>query len=183
MIMSKKYNSLFPSLLLAATLATGFGTLWFLLAIWIGTSLLQAWPGERKPLRESIVVTADGTPLIESIPLDNLSLVTYRDLSGNEHDVVERKDQIPGVYLNGKHETGRSFRSRPVWQQRIKVYMNEREPAALWYFVHDGGPQGSGYFVGYERVSNRMIGYIGLSGFRADPVPPDDRIPVGVELI
>jgi hypothetical protein len=56
--------------------------------------------------------------------------------------------------------------------------MDEREPAAIWYFLHDGRPDGSGYFVGYERVSNRIIGYIGVSGFRADPVPPDDRIPV-----
>ena len=49
--------------------------------------------------------------------------------------------------------------------------MNEREPSVNWFFVHDGKPEGAGYFVGYERVSNRRVGFIGLSGFRSDPVP------------
>jgi hypothetical protein len=183
MTMNMKHDSLFRPLLHAATLATGFGTIWFLLAVWIGSSLREAWPGDRRPVRERLVVTADGTPLIESVPLDNLSLVTYRDLDGNEHDMVESKNQIPAVYLYGRRETRFPFPSQPSWQQRIKVFINEREPAALWYFVHDGRPQGSGYFVGYERISNRVIGYIGLSGFRPVLVPPDDRIPVNSDLI
>ena len=61
--------------------------------------------------------------------------------------------------------------------------MNEREPTVNWFFVHDGKPDGAGYFVGYERVSNRRVGFIGLSGFRADPVPADEWIPVRGELI
>src|SRR5262249_5920964 len=61
--------------------------------------------------------------------------------------------------------------------------MNEREPTEVWYFVHDGKDEGSGYFVGYERTSNRLIGYIGLSGFRAQPIPPGEQIPVRGEVI
>ena len=44
--------------------------------------------------------------------------------------------------------------------------------------MHDDDWPGSGYFVGYERASNRLIGYIGLAGFRAQPVPPGEFIPV-----
>ena len=123
--------------------------------------------GRNRPSYERLVVTADGTPLIESVPADNLSQVTYRDLNGQVHEAPERDDQLPAVYLFGEHEGNRSSLSRELgWQQRIKVFLDEREPAAIWYFVHDGKPDGSGYFVGYERVSNRRIGYIGLSGFR-----------------
>ena len=61
--------------------------------------------------------------------------------------------------------------------------MNEREPAVNWFFVHDGKPQGSGYFVGYERVSNRLVGFIGLAGSRSHSVPAGERIPVRGEQI
>ena len=49
--------------------------------------------------------------------------------------------------------------------------MDERDPSVTWFFVHDGQPQGAGYFVGYERVSNRRVGFIGLAGFRSHSVP------------
>ena len=61
--------------------------------------------------------------------------------------------------------------------------MNEREPAVNWFFVHDGKPQGSGYFVGYESVSNRLVGFIGLAGSRSHSVPAGERIPVRSELV
>lgn len=183
MIMVARKNSLLRQLLLAATLAIGFATLWGVLVIWLGTSIHEAWSGRSRHPRETLVVTKDGTLLIQSMSLDNLRLVTYRDLNGREHDDAEDKDQLPAVTLSGERGTGVSFLSQPGWQQRIKIFRDEREPTAAWYFVHDGKPQGSGYFVGYERVSNRLIGSIGLAGFRAQTVPPDERIPVRGELI
>ena len=56
--------------------------------------------------------------------------------------------------------------------------MNEREPTVNWFFVHDGKPDGAGYFAAYERTSNRRVGFIGMSGFRKGPVPAADWIPV-----
>jgi hypothetical protein len=64
------------------------------------------------------------------------------------------------------------------WGQRIKVFTDERERTANWYFVHDGKRQGAGYFVGYESISNRLIGYIGLSGIRPRIPTTDEWIPV-----
>ena len=31
------------------------------------------------------------------------------------------------------------------------VFVNEQEPTVNWFFVHDGKPDGAGYFVAYER--------------------------------
>ena len=59
--------------------------------------------------------------------------------------------------------------------------MNEREPSVNWYFVHNGKPDGAGYFVGYERRAIGGSGSLGMSGFRADPVPAADWIPVSGE--
>jgi hypothetical protein len=69
-------------LLLAATLATGFGTVWFVLVTWLGGSIEELWRGTRRPPSEYLVVRSDGTPLIASVPRTNLSLTTYRDLNG-----------------------------------------------------------------------------------------------------
>jgi hypothetical protein len=160
-------------ILAATTLAAGFGALWSVLAAWLGTSILQARPGVAKTRREMLVVTANGTPLIQDYPLDNLSLMTYRELDGRPHDPVDRSDNIQGSYLYGERHGVRSD-----WPGRIGLFMDERDPAAAWYFVLDGTPQGSGYFVGYERSSNRLIGYIGLSNFSERPIPPSERFPV-----
>ena len=181
--MNNRETSLMCRFLAAVTLAVGFGTVWFVLLLWIGISTLEAWPGQNPRRWEALVVTTDGTPLVQSRTFDNLSLVTYRDRNGRENDAVDQSDQVPAMSLRGEPGNASPFFSRPGWPRRIKVFMDEREPASVWYFVHDGSLQGSGYFVGYERVSNRLIGFIGLSGFRARPIPPDERVPVRGELV
>ncbi|MGC8639666.1 MAG: hypothetical protein ACP5XB_07275 [Isosphaeraceae bacterium] len=180
--MSTRKSSLPRSFLLALTLAFGFGTAWFLLAIWLGETTLKAWSGANRAPYEFLEVAADGTPLIRSVRNDNLYQVTFRDLSGQLHEGVKQEDLLPATQLRGE----RSWRpplAQMNWNQRIKMFMDERQPTAIWYFVHDGKEDGSGYFVGYERESKRKIGYIGLSGFRSRPVPSEDRIPVRGELI
>jgi hypothetical protein len=183
MIMNTHKSSPLRPPLAAATLAAGFGTVWFALVTWLGVSILEAFPRTSQPRQESLVVATDATPVIQSFPLDNLSRVTYRGLDGQERDALERKDQIAGVRLSGEPATGGAAPARSSWDNRMKVFMDEREPSAIWYFIHDGEPQGSAYFVGYERISNRLIGYIGLSGFRTDPVPASERVPVRGELM
>jgi hypothetical protein len=177
--------SLLRKLLWAATLATGFGTLRVALVLWLGTSIQEAWQGGRRtwPAREDLVVRSDGTPLIESIPWENLSLTTYRDLSGRVQDAPDRDDQLPAVYMSGEHRTPDFFSWPLGWEQRLKAFIDEREPTVNWFFVHDGKLQGAGYFVGYERVSNRRVGFIGLSGFRTHSVPAAEWVPVRGELI
>jgi hypothetical protein len=182
MIMVTRKTSLLRPFLLASTLAAGFGTLWFVLVIWIGTSIHESWPGKSRVYPEFFVVTADGTPLVQSYTGGGPTGVILRDLNGREHSGVEGKDQLPAVSLHGEYVTPASFLSEVSWNSRIRVFLDEREPTAVWYFVHDGKPQGSGYFVGYERTGSRLIGFIGLSGFRAQSVPPDERIPVRGEL-
>jgi hypothetical protein len=183
MIMVARKFSLLRQLLLAATLGMGFGTLWFMLVLWLGTSMEEAWMGGNRPPREDLVVSSDGTPLIVTYPHKNLSLATYRDLNGRVHDALKANETLSTMYLSGEHWTSGFFSSRPGWEHRLQVFMDEREPTVNWFFVHDGKPQGSGYFVGYEKESNHRVGFIGLSGFRSHSVPAGERIPVRGELI
>ena len=48
--------------------------------------------------------------------------------------------------------------------------------------MHDGKADGAGYFVGYESKSRRRVGFIGLSGFRPEPLPIEQLIPVRGQL-
>ncbi len=175
--------SLLRQLAWAATLATGFGTLWFVVVLWLGTSIQEAWQGGHRPPQESLVVRSDGTLLIKSFRVDNPYLgATYRDLKGNVQEAPDRDDELPAVSMSGEPpRTGFAF-SQLGWASRLMSFGNEREPTINWFFVHDGKPDGTGYFVAYERTSNRRVGFLGMSGFRADPVPAADWIPVRGEL-
>jgi hypothetical protein len=170
--------SLLRQLAWAGTLAIGFGTLWPILSLWLTTSIQEAGQGGNRLRQESLNVWSDGAPLIRSVPLDNLSHTTYRDLNGQPHHVPDGRDILTPVYMPGEHEKPVFFSEFREWQQRLKVFVDQQEPTVFWYFVHDGKPKGAGYFVGYERTNNRRIGFIGLSGFCADPVPSGQQVPV-----
>ena len=91
MIMIARKFSLLRQLAWAATLATGFGTLWFMLVVWLGTSIQRGLAGRGiGSLSKRLVVRSDGTPLIQSIPHDNLSL---DDLSRPERPCAGRSGQ------------------------------------------------------------------------------------------
>jgi len=183
--MNDPKSRLFRPLLWAATLAIGFGTFWALLVVWPATAI----EGARQVAQgdtvfwEQLVVRSDGTPLIESTPRANRSHSTYRDLSGRAQEAPDGSDLLPGLSMRGEHGKPGFFSGQPGWGQRLKLFVNVQDPVVLWYFVHDGKLEGAGYFVGYERESNRRVGFIGLLGFRSHPVPIDEWIPVRTPLL
>jgi hypothetical protein len=181
-MITRKISPLRP-FLMAVTLATGFGTLWFALAVWLGTSIDEAWRGGNRPPREQFVVGSDGTPLIMTYPQDIRSPASFRDLNGRDHHLADRDEMLPAVYLAGEQATLSFYNSPLGWEHRLKEFVDEQDLTVNWFFVHDGKPQGAGYFVGYERVTNRLAGFIGLSGFRSHAMPASEWIPVRGELI
>jgi hypothetical protein len=178
--------SLLRQLAWATTLAIGFGAVWSILAIWIAYAIQDARQGPREtwPPRELFAVKHDGTVLIQNMPWDPYAQNTYRDLKGATQVLNPDRDHlIPAVYMAGQQGTPGEFSWHPAWHQRLMMFINEREPAVNWYFVHNGKLEGAGYFVGYERESNRRVGFIGLFGSRSDPVPIDQWIPVRGTLV
>ena len=181
--MSDRKSSFFRPLLWAVTLAIGFGTVWTLAGVWLFAAIDSARQGREGDAYEQLVVRSDGTPLIESTPRDNLSQSTYRDLGGRAEEPPDQSHMLPQVPMAGEHGKPGFFAGQPGWEHRLKYFVNEQEPTVHWYFVHDGKPEGAGYFVGYERESNRRVGFIGLLGLRSQTVPVDEWIPVRNPLI
>ena len=138
--MTKRNIAIVRELMLAATLAAGVGTLWCLFVVWVGAAIQSVWEGgqETWPPREELVVKSNGTPLIRSTPFHNLSLLSFRDLSGRPEDDPGPDGVRPGLTMAGELPDVDSFWSDGGWEQRLKVFINEREPAIDWFFVHDG---------------------------------------------
>jgi hypothetical protein len=178
MIMIARRFSLLRQLAWAATLAVGFGTLWFVVVSLLATWFREAWQGGNWPPQQLLLVRSDGTLLIQSIPHENRTEATLRDLNGRIHEDTGGNNWLPPVDVTGEDPKTGYLSPRSGWDSRLKPFVDEQEPTVNWFFVHDGKPEGAGYFVGYERTSNRRIGFLGMSAFRTDPAPPADWIPV-----
>jgi hypothetical protein len=175
-------SSLVRQLAWALTLATAFGTVWLVLVLWLITSILGPGPGGRRnwPEREYLVARSDGTVLISLTKWDKFSQgdISYRDLKGDAQKSPERSELLPAITIAGEYPRADDVADEPGWEGRLRHFVDDRDPNANWFFVHDGKADGAGYFVGYRRDSRRRIGFIGLSGARPEPVPETDKIPV-----
>ncbi len=180
--MKPKKLLLFRQLISAATLALGSGTLWLLLAFLLGGFALEAWrgPDVKWPDREELAIKRDGTPLIKSSPRGYPSQETYRDLDG--HPQPKHGELLDGTYMAGVWLPNSWF-SELDWQSRLKPIVDPAQPSVVWYFRHDGALEGSGYFAGFDRPTNRLLGFIGVSGFRSNRPPPAEQFPVQLDLM
>jgi hypothetical protein len=167
-------NGFLPPLTLAGLLALGFMVVWMLFSEWILGVCLYVAGSERAT--ERLIFLLDGTPLVEVDGGDDRRNCTYRDLEGTP---VPRPANEGGGWLRGTELLARHDfdGARPVGCMRS--FADGRTPAGFWYYIGEGGRQGTGYFVAYDSQSKTLIGYLGTAGFRADPVPPGERFPAG----
>ena len=165
-------------LLLAATISLGFGTIWLVLALFLGTLALEAWqqPDVKWPPREELVVKRDGTPLIKSSPRGVPSQQSYRGLDDQPEPKHGRL--LDAVYLTGGGWVRPSWYSELDWQFRLKPFVDPAHSEVVWYFLHNGAPEGVGYFAGFDRRTSRPVGFIGESGFRSSRPPPPEQFAV-----
>jgi hypothetical protein len=188
--MNRKPISVLRRLIQALILAAGFAILWFVLVNVVGESFTVGGTGSPDwPPRENLVVRSDGTPLIGSTPR-GISNASYRELNGRAVGDTENFSLVdPAWMANLSHSSEFVlFNSLfdfglPGWENRLKLFVDDQHRGVNWFFVHDGKADGTGYFVGYERADNRIVGYIGRSGFARGLVLPGDRFPVRVELM
>ena len=159
---------------LALVLALGIATFWGMMGSWIVGIVDQEYRSEGP--RYNVVVCGDGTPV-----LHKQGTMDYFSLEG---EPIERFASLRGARLWHGRNSG-SF-GRPEWSRRVCEFRVNTggtvKPGqtAIWHFVHDGLEQGSGYFVGYELLGNRRIGYLGTRGFSDEKPSRDARFAMGL---
>jgi len=152
---------------LAGLLALGFAVCWMILASLLVFGVFRT-PAERVGA-EQLVIARDGQPLVQatgSTGIGQTWTVNYRTLEGEE--VEENPTQR---WLQGGYFYDPSLRTQPPlrgipWQQRVAKFEVDGRPLTAWYFVHDGHPQGTGYFEGYDDARRTRVGFIGRNGLQ-----------------
>lgn len=153
-------RSWFQSLLMFAWLTIGYGLIQFIVAMWAGSILERIFPSTTP--NESIVITNEGDALIQSYAL-NYTSVQIRRLDGSA--VTERTglgktfvQPTSYIYLTPNQ-------NYVTWNSRMTGFYDYQKPSTYWYFVVPPDRQQTAFLVGFDRLSQRRVGYIGLDGF------------------
>jgi hypothetical protein len=166
-------TALVQKLLLAGWLTLGTVVVWLLLAMMALGFVEKTTFSSR--VDEQVRFRADGTPTIVTLHFDGPTL-EWRTLDGRTLTVPDDEPPPPVVSLEGPAGVIRFGEGN--WSQRAVPFVDNGALRPNWYFIHDGEPAGSGYFIGYDRLVKRAIGYIGRGGFRSDPPPSDEQFVV-----
>ncbi len=152
-------NGLFQPLILALVLASGFAVVWGVVGLWaveVGEYVLLV-----DTEMEHLAFRMDGTPCVWHRIAGRTLSWRYTDLEGNPADPPEDTDT---AWLRGasmpRRLSNRADRGETPWEQRVCRIADGRSPAILWYFLTDGRPDGTAYFVGYDSESKVRIGYL-----------------------
>jgi len=143
-----------------AWLTIGYGVIQFIVAMWAGSILDQIFPSTTP--NESIVITNDGEALIQSYAL-NYSSVQIRRLDGTP---VSERAGLGKSFVQPTSYIYLAPNEIPVnWNSRVTSFYDFQKPSTYWYFTIVPGHEKTAFFVGFDRLSRRRVGYIGLDGF------------------
>ncbi len=178
-----KQKRIVGALGLALVLALGFATVYAVAVAW-GGSCWEAFAGRQRSFNEHLVVSVDGTPLIQRTTYNEdyqSNKIEFRTLGGKEVASADKKTKgwLDAASLQIARYRNGMF---PIaGTQRIGRFSDANGDP--WYFIDDGARDGHGYFVGYSKQTKRRLGFIGRSGFRPDQPPVEDWFPMdGVKL-
>ncbi len=159
------------SLLMFACLTVGYGVVHVVVSTW-GISVSQAiWP-DSTPL-ERLGITEDGEALIQSYSSN--SRVTFRKLDGTP--VPETLGLFQKFASSATLQYLHQAEPRS-WNVRIASFHDYQKPATCWYLIVPPNRASTGYFVGYDQISRRLVGYVGVNGFSAQPPTVDQSFPI-----
>jgi hypothetical protein len=165
---------LLPAALLALLLTSGAWVLWDVIfsvgqAV-VKATLFPATPGQQ------LVFTLDGSALVQSWVPPYIKTVLHT-LDGQA--VVDEETlllQDESHFYTDSPGPAEEPSSRRDWATRIHGFGRSRPEPTYWYLVQDDQPRSLGYFEGYSPETKRLIGYMGIRGFRGTVPPVDERV-------
>ena len=173
--------SLLRSFTWAATLATGFGTVWFVPAVGLATLIDYVWQGGWRSGSSKTCSWSGPTARrsISEFPATIALSETDRDLKGVVQDATRSETISPGVYLFGAQaEHLASFPGESAGRQRLTLFVQPARAHRELVLLDDGKPDGAGYFV--VTTARVIEGSVSLDCpvSARMPVPAADWIPV-----
>jgi hypothetical protein len=166
--------------LLALLLAVGTLVIWVFVCMFCSQSLNQVWP--QQVVREQVFVQEDGTPAIATTSNVDNDRVMSRVVRTLEGEVIEHETPLSSGSLMGPAFLQRYHNPGWDWTGHILSATDGRDPAQLWYVIHDGQLQGHAWLEGFDSVTRQRIGFIGRQGFRTEQLPPDELFPMDARL-
>jgi hypothetical protein len=159
----------------AAIVAAGIGVIWGVAVGWLASTIASLGQGER--IYEQLTVAYDGTPVISSQTYNVGTTLDRRTLDGKPWPADY--ELWLGAANPGRFELPPGVIRFPIrWQEagaRVAGMTDGKKPPTAWYIVSTDADSKYAYFVGYEPLSNRSIGYIGTVGFRLTPPPTEEQ--------
>lgn len=156
----------------ALVLTLGVGVVWATAAGIIGSIISGLIPSNRVTY-ESVVVVADGTPLIQARSSNNYFNTELRTLDGQTVE-LEEESWLGGVSFAEPYRAPGVVQLPITWSERIAGCSDYGKPPVNWLLMRDDRRPGSAYFTGYDTESKLGVGYLGSRGFRP-AVPPADK--------
>ena len=101
----------------------------------------------------------------------------YTTTDGKPLDVPKDNYWLDGARLSAP-PGDKELRRRLPWGERLGAASEFTRPPVTWFLVHSPIAAGDAYLVGYNQMSNAVVGYIDRNGYRTTPPPRDEWFPV-----
>jgi len=147
---------------LAIVLAAGLNVVWGVGLAW-AVAFLSTMTDRSEPFVQLLFAT-DGTPVLSHGYRDGRS-PEYTTLDGKPFPTSDSNRWLQGASLSIESPKAIWSLIRPV-APVIDGYTDGRPSPTDWFFVQFRKPQRHAYFVGYDRVSQQRVGYLGRAGFQ-----------------
>jgi hypothetical protein len=151
-------------LCVALVLAAGLTVVWAVALVWIVG--IAAALTSRSGRFDQILFTADGTPMIGHHYFDGRR-PEYFTVDGKKYEPSDSDPWLGGAAMAVDPPQEEWAIMKPV-APRMEAFTDGQPFPVDWFFVQFGEPRRIGFFVGYDRVSRRKVGYLGHSGFQSD---------------
>ena len=174
-----KSKGIVSQLASATVLAIGLTVVWAVASTWCWNLSKGLFRSGEQTDREQLMVTFAGEPLIVTNIGGSSNHSVCRKLDGTPVEYDGRRDILYPQKLEASVGELGLLNLPFTWQQRLGNTSDLANPPVYWHLVRNSREEGHAYFVGYDSISKRKVGYLARNGFRASLPPEEDWFDVG----